>query len=171
MVSLAHCCSLSPGSWWSSRFNHYCNDVQKSFHIAISAIIFSFLLGFELDFGENVVFVMLLVWAGSCWRLKMQGLVLMRSNLKCLCSLPSSPRQFVPYLQGLNSPPRLGLCRALVCGILHCRLFPVLYPLRHVSVQSDFPLLSSRVFCCPSSAPGKAATDLTASMARQLPKQ
>lgn len=95
--------------------------MQKSFHIASmlvfsSAIIFSFFLVFELDFGENIDFVMLFVWGRSCWRrCKMQGLVLVRSNLKCLCNLTSSPLQLVLYLEGLNRPPQLGLGLVLPC--------------------------------------------------------
>lgn len=77
----------------SSQLKLCCNDVQKSFYTAISAVVFFFfichyflLIVFKLDFGENVDFV----WGGSCWRrYKMQGLVLVRSNLKCLCNFTS----------------------------------------------------------------------------------
>lgn len=105
----------------------------------------------------------------------MQGLVLVRSNLKCSCNLTSSI-QFVLYLQRLNHLPRLGSGLVMTCFSpchLTLRALPYLHYLHppcHVSVQSDFPLISFGVSCYPVSAPGKAASDLTTYTARQLPE-
>lgn len=145
--------------------------MQKSGHIAISAGFPTWLIFFFLNFlvFENVV-KMLFVWWGIYWRqCKMWSVVLLRSNLTCLCNLTSS-LQFVLYLQGWT--PHVSW--VLVWDILPWELFHIFVTCNHLVMSmfdQTFPLIFFRVLGNLVLAPSKATSDLISYMARQLPKK